>query len=54
MQKNYWRSARRGQKKIGCREFASDCQIDNIGSLRFHKAMKFAEANRIICFTKEL
>ena len=41
-------------KRNGCREFASDCEIDNIGSLRFHKAMKFAEANRIICFTKEL
>ena len=37
-------------KRNGCREFASDCEIDNIGSFRFHKAMKFAEANRIICF----
>lgn len=41
-------------KRNGCYEFASDCEIDNIGSLRFHKAMKFAEVNRIICFTKEL
>lgn len=41
-------------KRNGCREFASDCEIDNIGSFRFHKAMKFAEVNRIICFTKEL
>ena len=41
-------------KRNGCREFASDCEIDNIGSFRFHKAMKFAEANRIICFIKEL
>lgn len=38
----------------GCHEFASDCEIDNIDSLRFHKAMNFTEANRIICFTKEL
>lgn len=41
-------------KRNGCREFASDCEIDNIGSFRFHKAMKFTEANRIICFTKKL
>lgn len=38
----------------GCQEFASDCEIDNVDSLRFHKAMNFTEANRIICFTKTL
>ena len=38
----------------GCREFASDCEIDNTASLHFHKAMNFTEANRIICFTKTL
>lgn len=38
----------------GCHEFASDCEIDNIESLHFHKAMNFTEANRIICFTKAL
>ncbi|MFR8251624.1 MAG: GNAT family N-acetyltransferase, partial [Anaerovoracaceae bacterium] len=38
----------------GCREFASDCEIDNLDSLRFHMAMKFSEANRIICFSKKL
>lgn len=38
----------------GCREFASDCEIDNTDSLKFHKAMNFTEANRIICFTKKL
>lgn len=37
-----------------CKEFASDCEIDNTGSLRFHEAMGFAEANRIICFTKKI
>ena len=41
-------------KRNGCHEFASDCEIDNIGSFRFHKAMNFAEVNRIICFTKRL
>lgn len=41
-------------KDNGCREFASDCEIDNIDSFCFHKAMNFTEANRIICFTKTL
>ena len=41
-------------KRNGCHEFASDCEIDNISSFRFHKAMNFTEANRIICFTKRL
>lgn len=41
-------------KENGCHEFASDCEIDNINSFYFHKAMNFIEANRIICFTKTL
>lgn len=41
-------------KYKGCREFASDCEIDNLNSFHFHKAMNFVEANRIICFTKIL
>lgn len=41
-------------KDKGCKEFASDCEIDNIDSFFFHKAMNFIEANRIICFTKAL
>jgi aminoglycoside 6'-N-acetyltransferase I len=38
----------------GCREFASDCELTNTGSLLFHLATGFEEANRIICFTKKL
>lgn len=38
----------------GCKEFASDCESDNDVSFRFHKAVGFTEANRIICFTKKL
>lgn len=38
----------------GCREFASDCELENTGSLQFHLNMGFTEANRIICFTKKL
>lgn len=41
-------------KEKGCREFASDCELDNIDSFRFHIAMDFTEANRVICFTKKL
>ena len=38
----------------GCREFASDCELTNTESLRFHLHTGFTEANRIICFTKQL
>ena len=41
-------------KEKGCREFASDCEMDNDSSFRFHMAVGFEEANRIICFTKKL
>lgn len=41
-------------KGKGCREFASDCELDNVQSLQFHLRVGFGEANRIICFTKEL
>lgn len=41
-------------KDQGCLEFASDCELDNEDSLKFHLKMGFAEANRIICFTKSL
>ena len=41
-------------KEQGCREFASDCELGNTGSFKFHMAMGFTEANRIICFTKRI
>ncbi len=41
-------------KAQGCREFASDCELDNAMSLAFHLGAGFEEANRIICFTKKL
>ena len=41
-------------KDMGCTEFASDCELDNTNSLKFHMAMGFGEANRIICFKKNL
>lgn len=41
-------------KSQGCSEFASDCELNNRDSLKFHLQLGFQEANRIICFRKEL
>ena len=41
-------------KEMGCREFASDCELGNTQSLAFHLGVGFTEANRIVCFTKKL
>ena len=41
-------------KTRGCTEFASDCELTNTESLRFHLKTGFAEANRIICFVKKI
>ena len=47
-------SCERWSREKQCSEFASDCELGNEESLRFHAAMGFEEANRIICFTKKL
>ena len=44
----------RWAKETGCREFASDCELDNDAGFLFHRAVNFSEAGRIICFTKKL
>ncbi len=41
-------------KETGCTEFASDCELTNTESLKFHRNVGFEEANRIICFVKKL
>ena len=41
-------------KEKGCTEFASDCELDNENSFRFHMSLGFEEVNRIICFRKKL
>ena len=41
-------------KEQGCTEFASDCELENTESLKFHLSLGFEEANRVICFTKKL
>lgn len=38
----------------GCSEFASDCELNNTDSLKFHLQLGFEEANRIICFKKKM
>lgn len=38
--------------KMWDHKFVSD--LENEDSLRFHKAMGFQEANRIICFKKDI
>ena len=40
--------------EMGCVEFASDCELDNKGSIAFHLGAGFVEANRSVCFTKRL
>ncbi|WP_010283648.1 aminoglycoside 6'-N-acetyltransferase [Bacillus timonensis] len=41
-------------KSNGSKEFASDVELENNVSLRFHLNNGFQEANRIICLTKKL
>ncbi len=41
-------------RERGCTEFASDCELNNGDSIAFHRAMRFAQANRIVCFVKRL
>ncbi len=41
-------------KGQGCTEFASDCELVNEDSLKFHMKLGFEEVNRIVCFTKKL
>lgn len=44
----------RWAKQKGCSEFASDCELVNTASLRFHLSIGFQEENRLICFKKTL
>lgn len=41
-------------RERGCKEFASDCELGNDTSLAFHLKAGFTEANRIICFCKNI
>lgn len=52
--KELLRECEKWAKSKGCTEFASDCELENEESLRFHMAMEFEEANRVICFRKSI
>lgn len=41
-------------RSVGCKEFASDCEIDNHDSLAWHLKAGFEEVNRTIWFAKKL
>ena len=41
-------------REQGCTELASDCEVTNTVSQRFHKAVGFAEANRIVAYVRKL
>lgn len=41
-------------KEMGCTQMASDCELANTRSLAFHLGCGFSEANRIICFIKDI
>lgn len=52
--KELLKACQKWAKEQGCEEFASDCELTNDASLKFHLKMGFDEANRVICFTKRL
>lgn len=38
----------------GCKEFASDCELNNDNSIAFHEKAGFKEVGRIVCFKKNI
>lgn len=52
--KELLKECERWAKDKKCSEFASDCELGNVDSLKFHIATGFEEANRIICFKKKI
>lgn len=47
-------SCEQWSRSRGCSEFASDCELANTASFRFHVKFGFEEAGRNIHFTKKL
>lgn len=41
-------------REMGCRQMASDCELPNEASREFHLRCGFSEANRIVCFVKDI
>ena len=46
--------AQKWAKLKGCKEMASDAEIDNLQSIVFHRKNGFRESNRIVCFIMDL
>ena len=38
----------------GCTEFASDCELTNVESQGFHRAVGFREANRLVAYVRQI
>ncbi|MDD2648385.1 MAG: GNAT family N-acetyltransferase [Eubacteriales bacterium] len=47
-------AAKAWSSSCGASEFASDCELHNETSVRFHNSVGFTEAARIVCFTQKL
>lgn len=41
-------------KQKGCTAYASDTEVENTGSIAFHRSVGFEEASRVVCFVKAL
>jgi aminoglycoside 6'-N-acetyltransferase I len=41
-------------KQKACNQLASDTELNNVDSIKFHKKSGFVEVNRIVCFIKSL
>jgi aminoglycoside 6'-N-acetyltransferase I len=52
--KELLRSGEQWAKTKGCTQMGSDIEQDNDVSYEFHKKVGFQEANRLICFIKEI
>jgi aminoglycoside 6'-N-acetyltransferase I len=48
------KAAEEWARTVGCKEFASDTLVDNIGSAAAHRALGFEEVEVIRCFRKDL
>ena len=46
--------AKKWSVEKGCSQLASDCEIDNHISRKFHNKVGFEEANTIVCFIMDL
>jgi len=38
----------------GCKEIASDTELNNTNGIEFHKSIGFKEVNRLVCFSKTI